>query len=152
MLLGSPAAFADPAAHPAEGRIALDAGLRQFRGLRSYFHGTSLARVARLIRRGSCRKAVREISRALERREVRDTVRGPAAFAAGLCAHRIGDFGHAASLLAEAVERYPQMRDQAEFLLGDSLLRAGEADRAVQLLERVARKHPSFDRARPVWA
>jgi soluble lytic murein transglycosylase len=95
---------------------------------------------------------VRVIARALERRAVPEALRGHAAFVAGWCAHRLGEHALAAPLLAEALERYPQMKDQARFLLGDTLLHAGEAARALGLLERVPVTSPQFDEARLVWA
>jgi soluble lytic murein transglycosylase len=139
-------------AAPTPAGIDLATGLRPFRDLPRYFDGSRLERAARWLRRGNCRRALREVSRALAAREVRESLRGPAAFLAGLCAHRTGEFARAASFLAEAAERYAAMRDHANFLLGDALLRAGEASRAVAVLEKVPPESPSFSEARVAWA
>lgn len=138
------------AAEPA--RVDLVEGLRGYQNLRSYFKSGPLAKAARLLRTGKCRPALRDLTRALDRREVPESLRGQAAFVAGLCAHRTADHQRAAGLFAEAAERYPALRSEAQYYLGDTLLRLGEPERAARALEQVPPESMRFEEARALWA
>jgi soluble lytic murein transglycosylase len=153
MLLFGVAAPLEASAEPRDdARIDLVTGLRPFRDLQRYFAGGRAGRAAALAARGRWRMALRELGRALQRREVRESLRGPAAYLAGLAAHTLGEFARAAHHLAEALEAYPEMRNEIRYLLGDSLLRAGEAGRAVAILAEVPPDSQHFEAARLSWA
>jgi len=126
-------------------------GLRDFRDLAPYFQG-NLGKLGKLVKKNKCRPALAEVQKLMQRRELRDAVRGQVAFVAGLCAKRLHQHAKAVGYFAEASERYRPLKDQALFHLGDSLLRIGEPERAAEALGRVQPDSPRFEQARSLWA